>query len=115
LPVVLRRRTVIAIPPAARAASLPVILRRRRVVLRRWIVLVVGPARIVPDHLGDAAAVLDDLHPVAELDVAIVVLRHGDGLAVILLHRDLDAAAAAHARMLVEDLAGDRATDRAQH
>ena len=52
-----------------------------------------GRASVAHD-LRDALAVLHDLHPVAQLDVAVVRLRHGDLLAVVLLHRDLDAAAA---------------------
>src|SRR6185436_170399 len=79
---------------------------------RRRVVLVVGLAPVVAHGLGRAAAVLDDLHPVAELDVAVVALRHGDGLAVVLLHHDLDAATR---RLAVEDDTADAASHRAQH
>jgi len=74
---------------------------------------VVGLPRIIAHDLGGAAAVLDDLHAVAELDVAVVALGDGDALAIVLLDGDLDAAAAAADAVAVDDRAGDRATDSA--
>src|SRR5471030_3312279 len=66
------------------------------------------------DDLGHAAAVLHDLHTVAELNVAIVALGHLHGSTILALDGHLDAAAAAAAAMPVIDVARNAATDRAQ-
>src|SRR5260370_12716129 len=92
--VILRRRTVVA---------------RLAIVLRRWAALaaalvgIVG-ARVVAHDLGDATTTLDDLHAIAELNVAVVALGDLDDLAVVLLDGDLDTAATARcAAVAIED------------
>src|SRR6185312_12409437 len=138
LAIVLRRRAIVAAPAVtaaavvtttttvvaaaavattARVVGLAVVLRRRaRILVAAVLVLVVLLAAAVAHRLCDAVAVLHDLHAVAELHIAVVALGDGDLLAVVLLNRDLDAAAAAaDTGVPVDDGAGDRAADRAQH
>jgi hypothetical protein len=58
---------------------------------------------------------LNDLHAVAELDVAIVALGDYSRLAIVALDRHLNAAAAAHAAAVpIHDRTGDRTADGAQ-
>src|ERR1051325_2366974 len=71
----------------------------------------VPPVARVAHGLGHAIAVVDDSHPIAHLDIAVVALGDGDALAVILLHRGLDAAAG---RILVDGRAGNAARYGAQ-
>src|SRR5260370_33964961 len=91
------------------------ILAGRRTLARR---LLSAPAGGIADGLGHAIAVIDDRHPVAHLDVAVIVLGDGDLLAIVALHRDLDAAAAvtsAAAVIAAGDGAGNGAAPQADN
>src|SRR5262245_30926188 len=77
----------------------------------------VGVARRAAHDLGHALPILHDLHAVAQLDVAIVALGDRDLLAIVTLHRHLDAAAAVGTAAVVAagDGPGDGAAHQAQH